>query len=194
MVALGIGGYLLGSVPFGVVASRCLGAADPRTAGSRNIGFTNVLRISGKTAGLLTLAGDMGKGWIVGWLAHWSASDEVTALALAGTPIAGHLFPIFLGFRGGKGVATALGSLAGVAPMLGLAVMAVWLGAVGLSRYSSGGALAAFTLAPLLAWGFGKSGSFIAFTILLAALIWWKHADNVVRLLNGTERRIGSPA
>lgn len=185
-------GYLLGSVPFGVVVSKAMNTPDPRTAGSRNVGFTNVLRVSGKKAGFLTLAGDMGKGWLVGWVAAATLPTEAAVLCAALAPVLGHLFSPFLGFHGGKGVATALGSILGVAPTVGLALLAIWLGTVAVWRYSSGGALAAFTSAPLVAWGFDRSPSFIGFTVLVASLIWFKHTDNVVRLWQGTERRIGS--
>lgn len=191
VILIGGGGYILGSVPFGVVVARCLGATDPRTAGSRNVGFTNVLRVSGAQAGILTLVGDMGKGWLVGWVASRLLAHEELVLLVAAMPIFGHMFSIFLKFQGGKGVATALGSLVGVDPIIGLSVITIWLVTVALSRYSSGGALAAFTLAPLVAWGFGKTGLFLAFTFFLAILIWWKHTENIIRLWNGTERRIG---
>jgi len=109
LIAMMIGGYLLGSIPFGIVVSKCLGAVDPRTAGSRNIGFTNVLRVSGKRAGILTLMGDLGKGWLVGWLATFVTDHTWWPWAIALSPIVGHLYSIYLRFRGGKGVATALG-------------------------------------------------------------------------------------
>ena len=102
--------YVVGSVPFGVVVSRLLGTVDPRTAGSRNVGFTNVLRVAGKQAGFFTLAGDMGKGWLMAWTARQLLADETAVLGVALAVILGHLFSLFLGFKGGKGVATALGA------------------------------------------------------------------------------------
>ena len=150
-ILLAIGGYLAGSVPFGIVVSKCLGAPDPRTAGSRNIGFTNVLRVSGKKAGLLTLAGDMGKGWAVGWLAVHTIDHETWILAIALCPVLGHLLPVFLRFQGGKGVATAIGAVGGIAPPVGLGLIAIWLLTAALWRYSSGAALAAFCTLPILA-------------------------------------------
>ncbi|MBA5872366.1 MAG: glycerol-3-phosphate acyltransferase, partial [Nitrospira sp. CR2.1] len=108
-------GYLLGSIPFGVVVSRALGAVDPRSAGSRNVGFTNVLRVSGKKAGVLTLIGDIGKGWAAGWAATLLLHQEAAVLGVALASIIGHLHSMFLGFKGGKGVATALGAALGVA-------------------------------------------------------------------------------
>lgn len=189
--ALAIAGYLLGAIPFGIVVSTSLGLPDPRTVGSKNIGFTNVLRVSGKKAGLLTLVGDMGKGWLVGWIATQSLSQEPLILTVAATPILGHLFPVFLGFRGGKGVATAIGAVAGVTPGLGLLLLITWLITAGIWRYSSGAALTAFAILPLGAWTGGRSTAFVAFTIVVSGAIWWKHQDNIRRLLSGAESKIG---
>ena len=188
---LAIGGYLAGSIPFGIVVSKCLGAPDPRSAGSRNIGFTNVLRVSGKMAGILTLAGDMGKGWAVGWLANQTVHDEAWVLGIALCPIIGHLFPVALRFQGGKGVATAIGSVGGIAPPIGFGLIAIWLLTAVLWRYSSGAALAAFCALPFLGVLAGKSGSFLAFTIIVSGLIGLRHRGNIARLWNGTEPKIG---
>ena len=188
---LAVAGYLLGAIPFGILVSKCLGLPDPRTVGSKNIGFTNVLRMSGKTAGLLTLIGDMGKGWLVGWIAVQSLNQEPLILTVAATPILGHLFPVFLSFRGGKGVATAMGAVAGVAPWLGLMLLATWLITAGIWRYSSGAALTAFALLPVGAWATGKSTVFVTFTVAISGAIYWKHQDNIKRLLSGTESKIG---
>ncbi len=183
--------YLIGSIPFGIVVSRCLGAPDPRTAGSRNIGFTNVLRVSGKKAGLLTLVGDMGKGWAVGWLATQTIDHQAWVLGIAVCPILGHLFPVFLGFRGGKGVATAMGAVGGVAPLIGLELIAIWLLTAALWRYSSGAALAAFGFLPLLALLAGLGELFLVFSIIVAGLIGVRHKGNIERLWRGTEPKIG---
>ena len=115
--------YLLGSIPFGVVVSRLLGAVDPRSAGSRNVGFTNVLRVSGKKAGILTLLGDIGKGWLAGWVGTMLLHQESAILWVALASVIGHLHSAFLRFKGGKGVATALGAALGVAPWIGLTLM-----------------------------------------------------------------------
>src|SRR5262245_39336496 len=106
-------GYALGAVPFGVVVSKAFHLSDPRTTGSRNVGFTNVLRVSGAKAGVLTLLGDMGKGWLIGWAAMQWLHTESFIMVAALSPIIGHIFSPFLGFKGGKGVATALGSVLG---------------------------------------------------------------------------------
>lgn len=186
-----VGGYLLGAVPFGVVVSKCLGTVDPRTAGSRNVGFTNVLRVSGKTAGVLTLIGDMGKGWMMGWLGAHLFNVEWAVLLTALAPVFGHLYPVFLKFRGGKGVATALGAVLGVAPLIGLSLLAVWLLVVAVWRYSSGGALAAFGFFPVLSLFFRPTTAFVGFSLGVSALIWIKHKENIARLWSGTESRIG---
>ena len=190
-IILAIGGYLVGSIPFGIVVSKCLGAPDPRTAGSRNIGFTNVLRVSGKMAGMLTLAGDMGKGWLVGWLAALTSEHEAWMLIIALSPILGHLFPVFLRFQGGKGVATAIGAVGGIAPLVGLELIAIWLLTAALWRYSSGAALAAFCALPILGVLTGKSGLFVMFSLAVTGLIGTRHRGNIVRLWHGTEPKIG---
>ena len=190
-ILLALGGYLAGSVPFGIVVSKCLGAPDPRTAGSRNIGFTNVLRVSGKKAGILTLAGDMGKGWAAGWLAVHTIDHETWILAIALCPVLGHLLPVFLRFQGGKGVATAMGAVGGIAPPVGLGLVAIWLLTAALWRYSSGAALAAFCTLPILAVLAGKSGQFLLFTLVLSGIILARHSGNIARLWHGTEPKIG---
>ncbi|MDE3018043.1 MAG: glycerol-3-phosphate 1-O-acyltransferase PlsY [Nitrospirota bacterium] len=190
-ICLALAGYLIGSIPFGIVVSKVLGLPDPRTVGSKNIGFTNVLRVSGKQAGILTLIGDMGKGWVAGWLASQFLDQEPLILIVATAPILGHLFPVFLGFRGGKGVATAMGAVAGVTPWLGLMLLGTWLVTAAIWRYSSGAALTAFGLLPVGAWIAGRSSTFLIFTVAVSGAIWWKHQDNIKRLLSGTESKIG---
>jgi glycerol-3-phosphate acyltransferase PlsY len=184
-------GYLLGGIPFGVVVSRSMGLPDPRTVGSKNVGFTNVLRVSGKTAGILTLVGDMGKGWLMGWAGVQLLQEEWPILLVALAPFLGHLFSPFLGFTGGKGVATALGSVLGVAPLVGLLLLLTWIGTVAVWRYSSGGALAAFALFPLFAALFHPTVAFILFAMIVSGLIGMKHKGNIERLWSGTESKIG---
>ena len=184
-------GYLLGAVPFGVVISKAMGLPDPRTVGSKNVGFTNVLRVSGKPAGILTLIGDMGKGWVMGYAATEWYQTEWAVLVIALAPFLGHLYSPFLRFKGGKGVATALGSVLGVAPLIGLTLLLAWIGAVAIWRYSSGGALTAFGLFPIIASFVRPTGPFILFSLLVSGLIVVKHKDNIARLLKGTESRIG---
>jgi len=190
-ILLAILGYLLGAIPFGIVVSKALGLPDPRNVGSKNVGFTNVLRVSGTKAGVLTLLGDMGKGWLMGWAAMQWLTDERVIMVVAFLPILGHLFSPFLGFRGGKGVATALGAVLGLSPSMGLLLLLIWLGAVAIWRYSSGGALAAFGTFPVVAIVNEQRQEFLIFAIIVSALIWIKHKDNIVRLWKGTESKIG---
>ncbi len=190
-IGLMVAGYLLGGVPFGVVISKAMGLPDPRTVGSKNVGFTNVLRVSGKKAGILTLIGDMGKGWAMGFAATQLLQDEWAMLVIALAPFIGHLFSPFLGFKGGKGVATALGSVLGVAPLIGLLLILAWIGAVALWRYSSGGALTAFGLFPILAASLRPTAPFALFSVLMTVLIVIKHKENIERLWKGTERKMG---
>lgn len=191
IAGLAIIGYLLGAVPFGVVISKAMRLPDPRTVGSKNVGFTNVLRVSGKTPGILTLIGDMGKGWVMGFAATQLLQDEWAILAVALAPFLGHLFSPFLGFKGGKGVATALGSVLGVAPLIGVFLLLAWIGAVALWRYSSGGALTAFGLLPVIAALVRPTTAFIIFSVIVSGLIVIKHKGNLERLWKGTESRIG---
>ena len=184
-------GYLLGGVPFGVVVSKAMGLPNPCTAGSKNVGFTNVLRVSGKKAGILTLIGDMGKGWVIGFAASQLLQDEGTILLIALMPILGHLCSPFLGFTGGKGVATALGSVLGVTPLIGFILLCTWLGAVALCRYSSGGALTAFALFPLVTVLVHPTVEFGLFSVIVSSLIVMKHRRNIERLWEGTESKIG---
>ncbi len=184
-------GYVLGGIPFGIVVSKALGLPDPRTVGSKNIGFTNVLRVSGKKAGILTLLGDFGKGWVCAWVAmHW-LTVESYIMVVAFAPILGHMFSPFLGFKGGKGVATAVGVVLGLSPSIGLLLLLIWLGAVAIWRYSSGGALAAFGCFPIVTVVNEQRQEFFIFSLVISALIWIKHKDNIVRLWEGTESKIG---
>jgi len=184
-------GYLLGAIPFGIVVSKAMGLPDPRTAGSKNVGFTNVLRVCGTKAGILTLLGDMGKGWVLGWIAMQWLSVESFIMVVALSPILGHLFSPFLGFKGGKGVATAVGAVLGLSPSIGLLLLLIWLGAVAIWRYSSGGALAAFACFPVVAIVNEQRQEFLVFSLIVSGLIWIKHKDNILRLWKGTESKIG---
>jgi glycerol-3-phosphate acyltransferase PlsY len=190
-ILMAVLGYLLGAVPFGVVVSNAMGLPDPRTVGSKNVGFTNVLRVSGWQAGVLTLLGDMGKGWVTAWAAMQWFTDERFIMVVAIAPFLGHLFSLFSNFKGGKGVATALGVVLGLSPSMGLLLLLIWLGAVAIWRYSSGGALAAFGTFPVVAIVNEQRQEFLIFSIIVSGLIWFKHKDNIVRLWKGTESKIG---
>ena len=185
-----LGAYLLGSIPFGLVFSHLLGAPDPRESGSRNIGFTNVLRVCGKKVGILTLAGDLGKGWLVGWTASLGFLPNLWALAAVLSVVLGHLFPVFLKFHGGKGVATGLGGILGIHFPIGLILVAIWVATVGIWKYSSGGAIMAFATLPLIGWFMTFDLQFLIFSLVLSSFVIGKHKGNIVRLLNGTEPSI----
>lgn len=184
--------YFLGSIPFGVVFSHFWSTQDPRQAGSHNIGFTNVLRLSGKKVGIFTLLGDVGKGWLVGWIVSVGWVPTFWGLLAVMAVLLGHLFPIFLKFRGGKGVATGLGGILGIHFPLGLFLVVVWGMAVGIWRYSSGGALASFGIFPVASWFVTEDVEFTGLSILLSAFIIFRHKDNIAHLLQGTEPRIGA--
>ena len=187
-----IGAYLLGSVPFAVVSSKLFGLADPRSYGSGNPGATNVLRSGNKKAALLTLLGDGAKGWLAVFLAKHYMLPDVAIGLVAVAVFFGHLFPVFLKFKGGKGVATAAGVLLALDWVLGLATLAVWILSATFSRYSSLGALLAAAASPLLAammWG--ATFQMLAVGVMSLALIG-KHWGNLQRLLAGTEPKIGA--
>ena len=195
--------YTLGSVPFAVVVSRLMGLSDPRSYGSGNPGATNVLRSGSKAAAAATLVLDAGKGWLAVWLglraaqAGWLDAAAVPLLALA--VLAGHLWPMFLRFRGGKGVATAAGVLLAVNPWLGLATIATWLIVALFFRYSSLAALAAAVFAPFYAvMGQGLAWNLPPATLLalgaISLLVIWRHQGNIRKLLRGEETRIGAKA
>ena len=184
-----LGGYLLGSIPFGVVVTRALGLGDPRAIGSGNIGATNVLRTGSKGAALATLLLDGGKGALALLLARWMDGEAAGQVAGAAAFL-GHCFPVWLGFRGGKGVATLLGLLLAAHFPLGLLACATWAATFALSRISSLSALAAAALAPLWALILGRPGlALLALT--LALVVAWRHRANIARLRDGTEPRVG---
>jgi glycerol-3-phosphate acyltransferase PlsY len=184
-------GYLLGSLPFAVIVSRLFGLADPRQHGSRNPGATNVLRTGHKLAAALTLLGDAAKGWLAMFVAATLGAGE-TAVLLAGfAAFCGHLFPVFLGFKGGKGVATALGVLLGVHWSLALAGFLVWLLVAVTTRYSSLAALSAAATAPVFAWLLIGRWETITMVSALALMLVYRHKANITRLLAGTESKIG---
>ena len=189
-VLVAIGAYILGSIPSGLLVSQALGKKDPRSSGSKNIGFTNVLRVSGKKAGILTLMGDIGKGVAAVWLAQAIGAPRPWALAIGLSVILGHIFSMFLVFKGGKGVATALGSVFGIEPFLGVCLLGIWIGAVILFKFSSGGALAAFLGFPILAFVIRGDVPLVIFSLCILALIVYGHRENISRLVKGTEPKM----
>ena len=196
LVAAVVLAYLIGSIPFAMVSSRLFGLADPRSYGSKNPGATNVLRSGNKKAAIVTLLGDLAKGWLAVFLVQTFGprfalgAGAVTLVALA--VFFGHLFPLFLNFRGGKGVATAAGVLLALDPLLGLATLGVWLLIAYTLRYSSLSALVAAAGAPLIAFFLWGRDPQLAAVALIAMALIAKHWPNLQRLMAGTEPKIGS--
>ena len=190
-LAAAVIGYLVGSIPFAVIVSRLMGLPDPRSFGSGNPGATNVLRSGSKAAAVLTLAGDALKGWVAVWAAIrlGLAAEVVAVVALAA--FLGHVFPVWLRFKGGKGVATAAGVIFAIDWRVGLAVVVVWLTIVVVSRYSSLGALCAALFAPFAVYHFGGAGPVLLATCVMCAILVWRHEANIRKLLRGEESRIG---
>lgn len=193
-VLLVIIGYLLGSIPFGVVVARLSGQVDLRRVGSGNIGATNVLRAVGKGAAAWTLAGDVGKGVAAATLARAVSGAPWVVAAAALAAVLGHLFPVWLRFRGGKGVATSLGVILACMPAVGGLVLATWLGVAVISRYSSLAALVASAALPLASWLVDGRPAMLALSGVLLVLAVIRHRDNIRRLVAGTEGKIGQKA
>ena len=181
-------GYLLGAIPFGLILTKLAGLGDVRAIGSGNIGATNVLRTGRKGLAAATLLGDALKGTAAVLIA--ARFGEAAALAAGLGAFLGHLFPVWLSFKGGKGVATFIGVLLGLTPLAVLAFAAIWLGLAFALRYSSLAALAASAVTPAVLWAMGRPSAALLF-LLLGLLLWWKHAPNIRRLMAGTEGRIG---
>jgi glycerol-3-phosphate acyltransferase PlsY len=197
-VTLALLAYLLGSIPFAVIVSRAFALPDPRSYGSGNPGATNVLRTGKKTAAALTLLGDALKGWLAVFLAQRLAEGEAAATAVAAAAVAatvGHMYPVFLRFRGGKGVSTAVGVLLALDPWLAAGAVATWLIIAFFFRYSSLAALVAAAFAPFFAFFLHGMGRFplegAIGVAVMAALIVWRHRANIRNLIAGTEGRIG---
>jgi glycerol-3-phosphate acyltransferase PlsY len=190
-LALIVFAYLLGSIPFAVVMSRLFALPDPREYGSKNPGATNVLRSGNKLAALLTLLGDGAKGYFAVWLAQHFAAPEPVVSAAAIAVFLGHLFPLFLRFRGGKGVATSFGAWLALDTLLGISALIVWALIALASRISSAAALTAAVAAPLVSvWQTGLS--LLTFTVIvMSALLILRHAKNIRNLLSRSEEKIG---
>ena len=183
-------GYLAGSVSSAIIVCKLAGKTDPRLQGSKNPGATNVLRLHGKTAAALTLLGDITKGLLPVLLARLlEAPDPVIALT-AMAALAGHLFPVFFGFRGGKGVATFIGILAGIHWPLGISYILTWILVALLFRYSSLASLTAALLTPVYAWRLLPDPAFQISILCMVILIFWRHRSNIYNLLHGKEDKI----
>lgn len=198
LALVAVGGYLLGSIPFGVILTRLVTGEDVRSIGSGNIGATNVLRTGRKDLAFATLILDAGKGAAALLIARYLFNSEVAGAIAGGAAFLGHLFPVWLGFKGGKGVATFFGLLLAACWPLGLLAGATWLLVAALFRMSSLAALIAavaapvYAVLPLAALGLPAPSPVAALAVFTAVLIWIRHHENIARLLKGTEPRIGA--
>ena len=184
-------GYLAGSIPFGLLIAKGTTGVDVRKAGSGNIGATNVLRVVGSGAGALTLALDTLKGWAPVAASQLLGAPELLVATVGLAAFLGHLYPLFLGFRGGKGVATALGVLLALFAKIALLIVGVWLLTAALFRYSSLAALVTAIAAPVLVWALDGRPPYVGLTITICGCILIRHRENVSRLIAGHEEKIG---
>ena len=184
--------YLLGSLAFGILVSRLFGLPDPRTVGSGNPGATNVLRSGKKLAAALTLLGDAFKGWFPVWIAMQSEDLMWVTSAVAIAVFLGHLYPVFYKFKGGKGVATALGVVLAISPMLALFLVLVWVVVFALTKYSSLAAIVSALLLPIYVWSWLEAyKDYELVFIFISVMLIWRHRTNIQKLLNGTEAGFG---
>ena len=184
--------YLVGSLSAAIIVCRLIGAPDPRTVGSGNPGATNVLRVAGKKAAAATLIGDSVKGLLPVLVGRALDLEPGALAAIALAAFLGHLYPVFFQFEGGKGVATFIGALLGLAWPLGLAFIVVWLLVAKASKYSSLAALTAAALMPFFAWMTAHPSVYVATILVMVVLLFWRHRANIRKLIDGTEARIGS--
>ncbi len=187
---LPVAAYLIGSISSAIVVARLMGLQDPRNVGSRNPGATNVLRYGGKTAAVITLLGDVFKGILPVVMARVLGAGQTTLALVMLTAFLGHLYPVYHGFRGGKGVATALGVISAINIWVGLLLIASWIGVSLLFRYSSLSAITAAVLAPVYVWWWVPARSILIATCIIVALLLWRHRSNIRKLIDGTESRI----
>lgn len=183
-------GYLSGSISSAVIVAKLMGLEDPRTQGSGNPGATNVLRLGGKKAAIITLAGDVLKGLLPVIVARAITDDPLILALTAFAAFLGHLYPVFFGFKGGKGVATAIGTIIGLSPATAGLLFVSWLVVAIITRYSSLSALVASALAPVYAWWLGLPAQIIIAILLTAIMLFWRHRENISRLLAGKESKI----
>ena len=186
-----VAAYLLGSLSAAILVCRICGFGDPRTVGSGNPGATNVLRAFGKAAAAATLAGDVAKGFVPVLIAKFVGAAPLVVAGVGVAAFLGHLFPVFFGFRGGKGVATLIGVLFGIDWRLGGAFIGTWLAVAAITRYSSLSALVASLLAPAAALWLGQPPAVALALLGMTALVFWRHESNIRKLVAGTESRIG---
>ena len=182
--------YLLGSVSSAIIVCRFMGLPDPRTQGSNNPGATNVMRIGGKKAAAITLFGDSLKGLLPMLVGHWMDAGANLLAAIGLAAFLGHLYPIFFGFRGGKGVATALGVQFGLYWPVGSSVAVIWLFVAKVLKISSASALVCMALAPVIVWYFTAEPALILMQVIISVLLFWRHRSNIRNLLSSSEDRI----
>jgi glycerol-3-phosphate acyltransferase PlsY len=188
-----IGAYLLGSISSAIIVCRLMGLPDPRNEGSNNPGATNVLRIGGKKAAAITLFGDLMKGLLPMVIAHLLGSSPLVLAFTGMAAFLGHLYPVFFRFRGGKGVATALGVQFGLHWGIGLVVALIWLSIAKLLNISSLSALVSMALAPLVIWLIWPETELVVMQILMSSILFWRHRSNILNLLHGSEESISNP-
>ena len=179
--------YLMGSLSSAIIVCRAMGLPDPRTQGSQNPGATNVMRVGGKKAAAVTLAGDVLKGFFPVLAALWIQPDWITLSATSLAAFLGHLYPIFFGFRGGKGVATAIGVLLASSWVVGLATIATWMAVFAIVRISSASALAAFLVMPVYAYFLVGQPVYTGTLAVITVMLFWRHRSNIRKLVAGTE-------
>ena len=189
VIIFGVISYIIGSLSSAIIVCQFLGLPDPRKQGSMNPGTTNVLRIGGKSAAFITLVGDILKGFIPVLIGHLIGISGIGLGVIALAAFLGHLFPIFFKFQGGKGVATSFGAILALSPIVGLVLAVIWIVVATISRYSSLAALIASVSAPILMLIFSNSAYFLPL-LLMTALLFWKHKNNIHRLRTRTEGKI----
>jgi glycerol-3-phosphate acyltransferase PlsY len=191
-VLLSIVAYLIGSIPTGIVVAKILGAPDPRAVGSGNIGATNVGRVAGKAAGIITLVGDVLKGFLIILLAFYIFGNSPKEINIAGLAVfLGHLFPVFLKFKGGKGVATTLGVFLAIGPLQAILALIIFIILVAIFKYVSVASMIASVSIPLLLNLSPATNPYVPLAVVISVLIILKHSDNIKRLIQGTENKIG---
>lgn len=183
--------YLIGSVSTAIITCKIMGLDDPRTIGSRNPGATNVLRHGNKMAAIITLTGDMLKGLIPVLIVTQFQADPLSIAAVGLFAFLGHLFPVYYGFKGGKGVATFYGVIIGMSWQVGIIAIAIWLTVAALMKISSLSALVSITSTPFVLWQFSQSAELTSIAALMSVLVIWRHLSNIRSLLRGEEARIG---
>ncbi|HID44161.1 MAG TPA: glycerol-3-phosphate 1-O-acyltransferase PlsY [Chromatiaceae bacterium] len=184
--------YLLGSISSAIIVCQAMGLPDPRTEGSNNPGATNVLRLGGKKAAAITLLGDALKGLVPMLVAHAFGAPPLILALTAMAAFLGHLYPVFFDFKGGKGVATALGTQFGLSWVIGLSIAAIWLFVAKIMNISSLAGLVAMALAPVIVWWFWPAPELIIMQIAMSSLLFWRHRRNIANMLSGKEGRISA--